>query len=115
MAITYGRPRLPGVPELLVRYEVAFAAPGSPSLILQHAVHSRSLRQVDLDSDIEKCLHVCEHSHPRHCQERDNDRVPLNVLRRLVVGVYKRRDKATAMDQLTMLCGECRAAIHTLC
>ena len=101
MAIAYGRPRLPAVPELLVHYEVAFAAPGSPRFILQHAIHPSSLHQVDLGSDTRQCLHVCKHSDPCHRQERDNYRMPLNVLRRLVVSVYKRRDKATAMDQLT--------------
>ena len=115
MAIAYGRPRLPGVPELLVRYEVAFAAPDSPRFILQHAIHPSSLHQVDLGSDTRQCLHVCKHSDPCHRQERDNYRMPLNVLRRLVVSVYKRRDKATAKDQLTVLYGECRAAVHTLC
>lgn len=95
MPIAYGSPRLPSVPQFLIYYEIAFATPSSSCSIFQHAVHPASPRQTVLDSDTEPRLHVCEHSDPRHCQERNDYRMPFNVFRRLVIGVYKRRNEAT--------------------
>ena len=61
--------RLPGIPELLVRYDVAFTASRSPCPILQHAVHPAKPGQVDLDYSTGRSLHVREHSDPCHGQE----------------------------------------------